>query len=122
MLLNPLEPAFLPHCQSSSDPPILLCHSNTKSLPLAQLLCGMPPQTIPTHAPSFNQHITDGTFLLTFLQPTNQSKSDAAVHQPISGSSTLLPTSLQHQANCLQAIHKTIQQFNQHLKEEHLDR
>ena len=27
-----------------------------------------------------------------------------------------------HQANCLQAIHKTIQQFTQHLKEEHLDR
>ena len=33
-----------------------------------------------------------------------------------------LPPSFQHQAICLQAIHKTIQQFNQHLKAEHLDR
>ena len=119
---KPLAPAFLPHYQSSSDPPIFLCHSNTMSLPLAQLLCGMPPQTILSHAPSFKQHITDGTFRLLLLQPTNQSKSNAAVHQPTSGSSALLPTTLQHQANCLQAIHKTIQQFNQHLKEEYLDR
>ena len=29
---------------------------------------------------------------------------------------------LQHHANCLQTIHKTIQQFNQHLKAKHLDR
>ena len=29
---------------------------------------------------------------------------------------------LQHQASCLEATHKTIQQFNQHLKAEHLDR
>ena len=78
------------------------------SLPLAQLICGMPPQTIPSHAPSVNPHISDGTFLLPLLQPTNQSTPDAAVHQPIPGSSALLPSSLQHQANCLQAIHKTI--------------
>ena len=122
MSLNPLAPAFLSHYQSSSDPPISLCHSDTMNLPLAQLLCGMPPRTIPSHAPSFHQHIFDGTFPLPLLQPTNQSKSDATVHQPISGSSAFLPPSLQHQANCLQAIHKTIQQFNQHLKEEHLDR
>ena len=89
------------------------------SLPLAQLICGMPPQTIPSHAPSINQHITDGTFFLRLLQPTNP---DAAAHQPTPGSSALLSSSLQHQANCLQAIHKTIQQFPQHLKEEHLDR
>ena len=91
-------------------------------LPLAQLTCGMPPQTIPSHAPSINQHITDGTFLLPLLQPTNKSKSDAAVHQPTPGSSALLPSPLQHQANCLQAINKTITQFNQHLKAEQLDR
>ena len=77
---------------------------------------------VSSHAPSINQHITDGTLLLPLLQPTNQPKPDAAVHQPTPGSSALLPSSLQHKANCLQAIHKTIQQFNQHLKEEHLDR
>ena len=69
-----------------------------------------------------NQHLTDGTFLIPLLQAENQSKGDATVHQPNIGSSALLPSSLQHQANCLQAIHKTIQQFNQHLKDEHLDR
>ena len=92
------------------------------SLPFAQLGCGMPPKTIPSHVPSINHHITDGTFLFPLLQPTNQSKPDAAVHQSNPGSSALLASSLQHQAICLQAIHKTIQQFNQHLKDEHLDR
>ena len=81
----------------------------------------MPSQIIPTHAPSFNQNITDGT-LLPLLQPTNQSKLDAAAHQPTLGSTALLSSPLQNQANCLQAIHKSIQQFIQHLKAEHLDR
>ena len=120
MSLNSLAPAFLPHYQSPSNPPIPLCNS-TMSLPLAQLICVMPPPTIPSHVPSINQHITDGT-LLPLLQPTNQSKPNPAAHQPFPDSSALLPSSLQHQANCLQAIHKTIQQFSQHLKEEHLDR
>ena len=44
------------------------------------------------------------------------------VHHPTPGFSTPLSSPLQHQANCLQAIHKTIQQFSQHLKAEHLDR
>ena len=122
MSLNPLAPAFLPQYQSSSDSPISLCNSTAMSLPLAQFLCGMPSQIVPSHAPSINQHITDGTFLLPLLQLTNQTKPDAAVHQPTPGSSAFLPSSLQHQANCLQAIQKTIQQFNQHLKEEHLER
>ena len=122
MSLNPLAPALLPHYQSSSNPPTSLCNSTTMSLPLAQLICGMPPPTIPSHVPSINQHIADNTLLLPVLQPTNQSKPDAAVHQPTPGSSTPLPSSLQHQANWLQAIHKTIQQFNQHFKEEHLER
>ena len=122
MSLNPLAPAFLPHYHSSPNPPISLCNSTTMGLPLAQLICGMSPQTIPSNALSINQHIADNTLLLPLLQPTNQSKPDAAVHQPTPGSSTLLPSSLQHQADCLQAIHKTIQQFNQHLKAEHLDR
>ena len=78
----------------------------------------MPPQIIR----SINQHITDGTLFLPFLQPTNQSKPDAAPHQPTPGSSTFLSSPLQHQANCLQAIHKTIQRFNQQLKAEHIDR
>ena len=122
MSLNPLAPAFLPHYQSSSDPLVSLCNSTTMSLPLTRLICGMPPQTIPSDAPPINQQIPDGTFLLPLLQPTNQSKQDAAVHQPTPGSSALLHSALQHQANCLQAIHKTFQQFNQHSKAEHLDR
>ena len=117
MSLNPLAPAFLPHYQSSSDPTISLCNSTTMGLPLAQLICGMPPQTIPSHAPSIDQHIIDGTFLLPLLHPTNKSQLDAAVHQLTPGSSTL-----QHQVICLQAINKTIKQFNQHLKAEQLDR
>ena len=92
------------------------------SLPSAQLFCGMPPQIIPPHAPSINQHITDGTFLLPSLQPTNQSKPNAAAHQPKPEFSALLSSPLQHQANCLQSIHRTIQQFNQYLKADHLGR
>ena len=122
MSLNPFAPPFLPHYQFFSDPPIAQCNSTTISLPFAQLICGIPPQTIPSHAPSISQHITDDTFVLPPLQPTNQSKPDAAAHQPTPGSSAFLSSPLQHQVNCLQAIHKTIQQFNQHLKAEHLDR
>ena len=122
MSLNPLAPAFLPHYHSSSDTPTSLCNSTTMSLPWAQLFCGTPPQIIPSHAPSINQPITAGTFILSPLQSTSHSKQDAAAHQPPFGSSSFLFSSLQHQANCLQAIHKTIRQFNQHLKAEHLDR
>ena len=122
MSLSPLAAAFLPQHQPSSDPPISLCNSTAVSLPLAQLFCGMYSQIISSHAPSINQHIPDGTLLLPLRQPTNQSKLDAAAHQPTPGSSALLSLPLQHQANCLQATHKTIEQFNQHLKAEHLDR
>ena len=122
MSLNRLAPTFLPHYQSSSNPPTSLCISITMSLPLAQLICGMPPPTIPSLAPSINQHVTAGTFLLPLLQPTNQSRLGAAAHQPTPRSSALLSSPLQHQANCLQARYKTIQQFNQHLKAEHLER
>ena len=90
MSLNPLAPAVLPQYQYSSDGPISLCNSTAMSLPLAQLFCGMPPQTIPSHAPSITQHFSDGTFLLPLLKPTNQSKPDAAVHQPKPGSSAPL--------------------------------
>ena len=118
MTLNPLAPAFLPSYQSSSNPPISLCNSTTMGLLLAQLICGTPPQT----NPSINQHITDGTFLLPLLQQTNQSKPDAAAHHPTPGSLALLPSSTQHQSNCLQAINETIKEFNQHLKADRLDR
>ena len=47
---------------------------------------------------------------------------DAETLQPPPGSSVLLPSPLQHQAQYLQAIDKTIQQFHQHLKTEQLDR
>ena len=122
MSLNPLAPAFLPQFQSSCDPAISLSNSTTMSFPLAQLFCGMPPQFIPPHAPSNNQHIVDGTFFFSSLQPTNQFKPNTAVHQSTPEFSALLSSHLLHQANCLQAIHKTVQQLNQQLKAENLDR
>ena len=122
MSLNPLAPAFLPQDQSSSDPSLPLCSSNNMNLPLAQLICGMPPQIIPSHAPSINQQIADTTLLLPLLQQTNQSEPDAAAHHSTPGPSASLPSSLQHQSNCLQAITKTIKQLSQHLKVEQLDR
>ena len=82
----------------------------------------MPPQITPSHAPSINQHIADNTLLLPLLQPTNQYTTVAAAREPTPGSSTHLPSSLRHQTKCLQAINNSIQQFNQHLKAEKLDR
>ena len=122
MSLNHLAPAFLPQFQTSYDPPTSLGNSTTMSFPLAQLFCGMPPQFIPPHASSVNQHTTDGTFLLPSLQLTSQSKSNAAVHLSTPDFSAPLSSPLLHQANCLQAIHKTVQQLNQQLKAENLDR
>ena len=122
MSLNPLAPTFLPSYQSSSNPPTSLWNSTTMGLPLAQLICGVPPQLIPSLAPPFNQYNSDNTLLLPLLQQTNQSKPDAAAHQPTPGSSASLPSSLQHQSNCLQTINKIIKQFSQHLKAEQLDR
>ena len=122
MSLNPLAPVFLPSYQSFSNPPTSLCNSNTMNLPLAQLICGMPPPITPSHAPSINQHIADNTLLLPLLQPMNQYTKDAAAHKPTPGSSTHLPSSFHPQMKCLQAINNSIQQFNQHLKAEKLDR
>ena len=119
MSLNRLAAAFPPHYQSSSDHTISLCNSTTMSLRLAQFFCGMSLQIIPSHAPSINQHIT--ALVLLFFQPTNQSKPDEAAHHRTPGSSNRLSSPLQHQANCPQAIHKTVQQFNQRLKAEHPD-
>ena len=118
MSLNPLAPVFFSSYQSSSNPPVSLCNSTTMGLPVAQLICGMPPQL----APPINQYNSDNTLLLPLLQQTDQSNPDAAAHQPTPGSSASLPSSLQHQSNCLQAINKTLKQFNQHLKAEQLDR
>ena len=122
MSLNPLAPAFLPQHRFSSDPPFSLYNSNTMNLPLAQLICGVPPQTTPSHAPSINQHIADNTLLLPLLQPITQYTKDTAAHKPTPGSSTHLPSSLHRQTKCLQAINNSIQQINQHLKTEELDR
>ena len=122
MPLNPLAPAFLPRYQSSSDPPVLLCNSTTTSLTLAPISCGTPPQIIPSHAPPLNQPITGSTFILPLTQQKNPPKQDVTARQPSPGSVCLLSSTLQHQGNYLQAIHKTIQQFNQNLKAEQLDR
>ena len=122
MSLNPRAPAFLPQFRTSYDPPTSLGNSTTMSFPLAQLFCRMPPQFIPPHTASVNQLITDGTFLLPSLQLTSQSKPIAAVHQSTPEFSALLSSPLLHQANCLQAIHKTVQKLNQQLKAENLDK
>ena len=65
---------------------------------------------------------TSPTALCSSTLPTNQSEPDAAAHQPTPGSSALLSSSLQHHTKCLQAVHNTIQPFNQHLMAEYLDR
>ena len=82
----------------------------------------MHPQLIQSHAPPTSQAITDGIFMLSFTQPKNPSKQDAKFHQPPPESSSILSSPLQRPANCIQAFHQTIQQFNQHLKAEQLDR
>ena len=120
MSLNPLAPAFFPQHQSSFDLPIS-SNNSTMNFPLAQLICGMAPQPILPVAP-LNQNLTDSTSLFLPIQPTNQSTPDRAAHKPTPGLSTLLPSSLQHQTKCLQAINNSIQQFHQHLKAEKLDR
>ena len=122
MSLNSLAPGFLPHYQFPSDPPISLSNSTAMSLPLVQIFFGLPPSVTPSPAPPLRQLITEGTFILPLIQPENPSKHDAETLQPPPGSSPLLPPPLQHQAQCLQTIHKTIQQFHQHLKAEQLDR
>ena len=122
MSLNPLAPAFLPSYQSSCNPHTSLCNSTTMGLPWAQLICGVPPQLLPSLVLPTNQYNSDNTLLLPLLQQTNHSKPDAAVHQPPPGPSASLPSSLQHQSNCLQAVNKTIKHFSQHLKVEQLDR
>ena len=56
------------------------------------------------------------------LQRTSHSKPNAAVYQSTPEFSALLSSPLLHHANCFQAFHKTIQQLNQQLKAENLDR
>ena len=82
------------------------------SLPLAQKVCGLPPSITPSPDPPLRQPITDGFFILPLTHPRNPSKQDAETLQPPPRSSSLLPSPLQHQAQCLQAIHRTIQQFH----------
>ena len=90
MSLNPLAPAFHSHYQCCSDPPISLCNSTTMSLLLAHLFCGTPQEIISSHAPSISQPITDGTFILPPIQPTNQSKQDSTTKSIYSTTSWIL--------------------------------
>ena len=122
MSLNPLAPATLPDYQLRSHPPISLCNSTAISLPLAQIFCRMPPLITPSHALFLRQPIIDDTFIHSLIQPENTTKQYTEPLQPPLGLSSLLPSHLQHQAQCVQAIHKTMQQFHQHLKAEQLDR
>ena len=82
----------------------------------------MPPLITHSHASPLRQSITGDTSILPLIQPKNPSQQDAEELQPPPGSSSLLPSRLQHQAQSLQANHKNIQQFHQHLKAEQLDR
>ena len=59
---------------------------------------------------------------LPSLQLTSHPKPNAAINQSTPEFPVLLSSPLLHQANCLQAIHKTIQQLNQQLKAENLER
>ena len=81
------------------------------------MICGLPSPINPSHAPTLRQPVTDNTFILPLIQRKNPPKLDAESLQFPPGSS-----SLQHQAQGLQAIHETIQQFHKHLKSEQLDR
>ena len=84
---------------------------------LAEIFCGMPPSTTPSHSLFLRQPFSDHRSTLPLIQPKNPPKQDAETLQPLPGSS-----SLQHQAQCLQVIHQTNQQFHQRLKAEHLYR
>ena len=107
MPLNALAPAFFLHSQLPSDPPFTLRRPTTMNLPLAQIFCGMPspfvpPPTLHIHVP---QPINDGSDLPFTLQK-NPSIQDPESVQPLPGPSTLFPSSLHPQAQCLQAIQK----------------
>ena len=120
MPLNRLAPTFSPHKQFPTDPPISLCNSTTMSLSFARKFCRMPLSIAPPQAPPITQPITDSTFVLPFIQHKNPSPQDAETLQPLPVSPFLWLSFLQHQEQCLQAIHKIIQQFHQHLKAEQL--
>ena len=113
---------FPPWLSSSLGPTYFAVQLYYKECPLTRFLPGMPRPFIPSHGPPFNQPIADGIFILPLILPTSHSKQDAAAHPLLPGSLSPFSSPLQHQANCLQVIHKSIQQFNQHLKGEKLDR
>ena len=114
--------SLLPSQSISLRPPFLLCNSTVVSLPLSQIFCGMPPSINQSHGPPITQPITDGTFIFPIIQSLNPSKQYAETVQLPPGSSSLSPSHLQHQTQCLLVFHKTIQQFHQHLKAKQLDR
>ena len=91
-------------------------------LPLAQIFCGKPPSIAPSHALPFGQPTTDDSFILRLIQPRNPPRRNAEAPQARPGTSSDWSLPLQHQAQCLQAIQKTIRQFDQHLKTEQQDR
>ena len=120
MPLKALVPAFSPHNQLPSNPPITMRHPITMSLPLSQIFCGMhspflPPPTLHIHQPI--NDVTD----LPFTFPMNPSKQNPESVQPLSASSTFFPSPLHPQAKCLHAIQKTIRQLQQLFKVEQLD-
>ena len=121
MPLNALAPAFFFHNQLPSDPPITLRRPTTMNLPRAQIYCGMPSPFVPPSTLHIPQPINDGTDLPFTLQK-DPSIVDPDSVQPLPGPSTLFPSSLHPQAQCLHAIQKRIKQLQHQLKAAHLDR
>ena len=73
MSLNPLAPAFLPHYQSSSGPPLSLCNSNTMNLTLAQIIC--------LHKLSLPMSLLSTNTLLTTLSSTPFSSTQISLNR-----------------------------------------
>ena len=91
------------------------------NLPLAQIFCGMPSPFVPPLTLDIPQPINDDTDLPFTLQK-KPSIVDPESVQPLPGPSTLFPSSLHPQAQCLHAIQKRIKQLQQQLKAAHLHR
>ena len=80
----------------------------------------MPSPFVPRPTLHIPQPINDGTDLPFTLQK-NPVEEDPESVQPLRGPSTLFPSSLHPQAQCLHAIQKRIKQLQQ-LKAAHFDR
>ena len=112
---------FFPSQSIAIRSSITLRRPSTMNLPLAQIFCGMPSPFVPPPTLHIRQPINDGTDLPFTLQK-NPSIEDPESVQPFPGPSTLFPSSLHPQAQCVHAIQKRIKQLHHQLNPAHLDR